>query len=70
MSGIKAVHDICGLCQGISQSIISILEVKHEIPDELCIRIKNEKDTERLNMWLKAAALASSVDEFRKNYNL
>jgi len=59
-----------GIAQGISQSIISILEEKHKIPDELSTMIKNEKDTDILNMWLKAAASASSVSDFMEKCNL
>lgn len=59
-----------GLAEGISQSIINILEEKGEIPNELGAKIKDEKDTFRLNMWLKSAVAASNVSEFREKCNL
>lgn len=59
-----------GISRGIAQSIISILEEKGEIPDELGTKIKEEKDADILKIWLKAAATASNVSEFREKCNL
>ena len=44
--------------------IISLLEEKGVIPEELKDRIKNEKDVDVLEQWVKLAAKTQSIEQF------
>jgi len=55
-----------GLKQGIAQSILEILADVGSVPDELREHILNERDAEKLKIWLKFAARTESMEEFRQ----
>lgn len=48
------------------QAILELLEDLGKIPKDIRSRIYAEKDTETLRKWLKAAAKATSFDDFRE----
>ena len=54
-----------GELKGRIESIFILLS-DYKIPKMLERRIRAEKDTELLNKWMKAAAKASSLQEFRE----
>lgn len=48
------------------QSVLEFLEDIGKIPEDIQNRIRAEEDTETLRRWLKAAARATSFDDFRE----
>lgn len=52
--------------EGIAESVIQLLTDGSDIPDDLRDKILQETNIEKLRQWLKAAAKASSVPEFRQ----
>ncbi len=55
-----------GRVEGRAEDIVLILENVGMVPEELRKRIMEEKDEEKLKMWLQAAAVADSIEMFRK----
>ena len=55
-----------GRLEGKIEDILDLLEYLGELPDELKLMIENETSISRLNAWLKAAARAKSIDQFRE----
>lgn len=55
-----------GIAEGKSQSILTLLEDIGNVPPELKQMIFDEKDSEILNIWVKLAARANSIEEFQK----
>jgi predicted transposase/invertase (TIGR01784 family) len=53
-----------GLTEGKAQSVLVLLSDLGEVPDEIKHKITDEKDTNRLNQYLKCAAKASSMEDF------
>ena len=53
-----------GISQGISQSIVRVLQCKGEVDKDLCEKIYAESDENTLNQWLQLSAEALSVEEF------
>ena len=56
-----------GRLEGKIDSILSILCSRGDIPDNICRRIRSEKDVAVLDRWLLLAASTSSIDEFCQN---
>lgn len=50
--------------EGKADAVIEFLRVMGPVPDSLVDRIKSEKDLQVLSGWIKAAALAESIEEF------
>lgn len=55
-----------GRTEGRTEVILDFLGESGDIPADLRKRIQEEKNLEKLNKWIKAAAQAASVDEFRE----
>lgn len=55
-----------GKIEGLLEALISVLEDKNSIPDDLKSIISAEKNPDTLNRWLKLAAKATSINEFRE----
>ena len=56
-----------GRISGISESLISLLEVKFgAVPEELREKINSVQDSSALNKWFKLAAKAESLEDFQK----
>lgn len=55
-----------GLTEGKAQSILTLLEEFGPVSESLQKRIMEEKDSEQLHRWLKAAAKAASIEDFQK----
>ena len=53
-----------GRAEGKAESILELLEEIGPVTTDVKERIMQEKDPERLRMWLKAAARAESVEQF------
>lgn len=53
-----------GRAEGRAESILTLLEEKGEIPEDLREKIMNEKRVEALGNWIKLAAKADSIDQF------
>ncbi len=56
-----------GKAEGITESILIILEDKGDISDEIRSSILKESDEELLLKWLKLAVRTTSIDEFLQN---
>lgn len=56
-----------GRAEGIAESILELLEELAPVPGELREMVMNETDRETLRRWLKQAAKAESVGQFREN---
>ena len=54
----------CGKVQGKAQSILELLEENGLVSEKTCNMILSETDTERLSVWLKAAARSGSEEDF------
>lgn len=54
-----------GRAEGKSELVISFLSDLGEVPDDIAMRIKAEEDLEILGKWVKSAARAKSIEEFR-----
>ena len=52
------------------ETILSLLEDFGVIPDELQQLLKKETSLATLKQWLKIAAKATSIDDFRKKINI
>lgn len=50
---------------GKSGAILDLLQELGTVPEDLQKRIRDEKDIETLQRWLKSAARASSITEFQ-----
>ena len=55
-----------GRIEGRAESILQILGELENVPEDLSRRIMAEKDIDTLNMWLKAAAKAKDIKQFRE----
>lgn len=55
-----------GRAEGERQSVLELLEDMGKIPEDIQNRIRAEENTETLRRWLKAAAKATSFDDFRE----
>ena len=56
-----------GRISGISESLLSLLEVKFgAVPEELREKINSVQDSSALNEWFKLAAKAESLEDFQK----
>ena len=53
-----------GLNQGKAQSILELLEENGPVSEKTRNMILSETDTERLSVWLKAAARSGSEEDF------
>ncbi len=53
-----------GRAEGNAESILFLLRDLGELSELLIQKVMGEKDGDRLNMWLKAAARAGSIQEF------
>lgn len=54
-----------GKAEGKAEDVLLLLEEAGSIPDELREYIMAESDEETLKQWLKAAAVADSIETFR-----
>ena len=54
----------CGKVQGKAQSILELLEENGPVSEKTRNMILSETDTERLSVWLKAAARSGSEEDF------
>ena len=59
-----------GIRKGKIDSLMEILQELGDIPEVLQTRIESEKDLQVLTSWLKAAARADSLKEFREKTGL
>ena len=55
-----------GRAEGRSLSVLALLEDLGQIPSSLRERIMSQRDSNVLTGWLKAAAAAASVEDFKK----
>ena len=55
-----------GRAEGRSLSVLALLEDLGQIPSSLRERIMSQRDSNVLTDWLKAAAAAASVEDFKK----
>lgn len=53
-----------GMEKGRRQTLIELLELYGEVPEELEMRLQNEEDVEKLRQWCLLAAKVQSVAEF------
>lgn len=53
-----------GRIEGIAGGILDLLGDLGNVSDEVCDRIRNEKNLDTLTDWLKAAAKAGSIEDF------
>lgn len=56
--------------EGKAEAILELLAELGEIPSALRQTILNEKDLNQLKIWLKLAAKAENLNEFKKNAGL
>ena len=56
--------------KGRGLSVLALLEELGQIPSSLREKIMSQQDTNVLTDWLKAAAAASSLEDFRKTAKL
>ena len=59
-----------GRAEGRGLSVLALLEELGQIPSSLREKIMSQQDTNVLTDWLKAAAAASSLEDFRKTAKL
>ena len=62
--------EAAGIRKGKIDSLMEILQELGDIPEVLQTRIESEKDLQVLTSWLKAAARADSLKEFREKTGL
>ena len=55
-----------GRAEGRGLSVLALLEELGQIPSSLRERIMSQQDTKVLTDWLKAAAAASSLEDFKR----
>ena len=55
-----------GRAEGRGLSVLALLEELGQIPSSLREKIMSQQDTNVLTDWLKAAAAASSLEDFRR----
>lgn len=55
-----------GKAEGKADSILTLLEDLGIVPDDVTARIRGQKDEGMLSSWLKFAARATGIEEFRK----
>ena len=53
-----------GRAEGRAEAIFALLEDIGEIPEELKVKIMDEKKTEILDKWVKLAAKAETINQF------
>lgn len=58
-----------GIIQGISDSIIELLEELGNVPESLRKTIKNEKDISVLKKWCKLSARSENIEKFMETMN-
>lgn len=56
-----------GLLQGKSSAVINLLKELGPLPEALEQKIKDETDPDILDKWIRLAAKAGSLDDFKKN---
>ena len=56
-----------GIAVGIAESILNLLAALSPVPEELQERIMLEKNLDILRKWVKQAAKADSIEQFRQN---
>lgn len=56
-----------GVLDGKREDILELLSDLDTVPEDLENEVKSQEDSAVLGNWLKLAARASSLDEFRKN---
>lgn len=61
-----AIGEARGKIKGKAEDILLILSTKGTVAVDLHIRILEEKDSEVLNEWVRAAAMAKDAEEFRE----
>ncbi len=59
-----------GKAEGKAEDVLQLLRELGSIPQEIEIKIRNEKDLNTLSGWLGAAARAESMGRFRENSGL
>lgn len=59
-----------GRSEGKAEDILSLLEETGFVPEELAQKIRKEKDLAVLHKYLKLAARAESLEQFRKKTGL
>lgn len=59
-----------GISQGISEGIFDLLNDLGEIPEDVKERIETENNHGVLREWHRAAAKATTMEEFRKKIGL
>ena len=59
-----------GRAEGRGLSVLALLEELGQIPSSLREKIMSQQDINVLTDWLKAAAAASSLEDFRKTAKL
>ena len=59
-----------GKAEGKAEDILSLLEETGFVPEELARKIRKEKDLVVLHKYLKLAARAESLEQFRKKTGL
>ena len=65
----KAVGRAEGKAEGKADSILMLLEDLGEVPEDLAVRVREQKEDSVLCRWLKLAARAAGLEEFRKEIN-
>ena len=55
---------IVGRAEGKAEDIVELLSVLGEVPDDLRMKILDEKDLDVLKSYLRKAAAAESIEEF------
>lgn len=55
-----------GKAEGKAEAILELLEELGDIPKELYERVSAEKDLQQLKRWLKLAAKAETIEQFRE----
>ena len=63
----KAEGKAEGIAVGIAESILNLLAGLSPVPEELQERIMLEKNLDILRKWVKQAAKADSIEQFRQN---
>lgn len=56
-----------GKAEGKAEFVLELLEGLGKVPEDVQVRIMNEKNLETLTKWLRLAAKADSLEEFLNN---
>lgn len=56
-----------GVLEGKREEILELLSDLDTVPEDLENEVESQEDPEVLGTWLKLAARASSLEEFREN---